>query len=166
MSLLSLRDSNLAESLMNRYALLFSCALALPLLAPVHAEVQFEKAEDAVAYRQSALKLMGAHFGGLAPTMRGRTPYDAAAVQAEIDLVRTISALPWKAFGENAKGGNARPAIWEDSEKFRQAAENLKSSMDRLGTAAAGGDFDTVRAAYADTAATCKACHDSFRQRR
>ena len=151
---------------MNRYTILLSCALALPFMAPAQAEVQFDKAEDAIAYRQSALKLMGAHFGGLAPVMRGRTSYDAAAVQAEIELVRTLSKLPWKAFGEGAKGGNARPELWENSDKFRQAADNLQTSLNRLGTAAAGSDFDTVRAAYADTAATCKACHDSFRQRR
>lgn len=151
---------------MNRYAILLSCALALPLTTAAQAQPQFEKPEDAIAYRQSALKLMGAHFGGLAPVMRGRTPYDAAEVQAEVELVRTLAKLPWKAFGEDAKGGNARPAVWEDSEKFRQAAGNLQTSLDQLGRAAASGDFDTVRAAYADTAATCKACHDSFRQRR
>lgn len=151
---------------MNRYAWMLSCALAVTFALPAQAEPRFEKPEDAVAYRESAMHLMGAHFGGLTPMMRGRVPYDADHAKSEIELVRTLAKLPWKAFGEGTEGGHARPAVWEDSEKFRQAASNLQTSLEQLGAAAQSGDFDRVRAAYADTASSCKACHDSFRQRR
>ncbi len=141
------------------------CALALPCTIAV-AQPVFEKPDDAIAYRQSALKLLGAHFSGLAPMMRGRVPFNAEQAQQEIAVLRSLSALPWKAFGEGTEGGNARPAVWQDSAKFQQAAKDLEASMGRLVQVSGSGDFDSIRAAYGDVANSCKACHDSFRQRR
>ncbi len=134
--------------------------------AGVHAEPKFESAEDAIAYRQSALKLMGAHSGGLAEIMRGRAEFDAEHVRAEIKTLRTLAALPWKAFEEDHKGGNARAAVWEDSQKFKQAAETMQQKLAHLEKEAETNDFSRIRAAYSDLAASCKACHDNFRQRR
>jgi len=151
---------------MTRFAKALACfALALPCTAAL-AQPQFEKPEDAIAYRQSALKLLGAHFGGLAPMMRGRVPFNAELAQQEIAVLRTLSALPWKGFGEGTEGGNARPEVWKDSAKFQQAAKDLEASMGRLVQVSGSADFDSIRAAYSDVANSCKACHDSYRQRR
>lgn len=147
-------------------ALVLSCVTAVGCMSMAQAEPQFEKAEDAIKYRQSALALMGAHSGGLAPMMRGRVPFDAEHVKAEVGVLKSLAGLPWKGFGEGMQGGNARPAVWEDSAKFEAAARTLQENVDKLSQAAETGDFDRIRAAYADTGASCKACHDSFRQRR
>lgn len=145
--------------------LLLACAAALPLSA-IQAQPQFDKPEDAIKYRQSAFALMGAHSGGLAPIMRGRAPFDAEHVKAEVAILQSLSGLPWKAFGEGTQGGGARAEIWEDSAKFEAAARKLEENVGKLVAAADSGDFDKVRAAYGETGASCKACHDSFRQRR
>ncbi len=146
--------------------MLLSCALGLGLFTGALAQPQFEKPEDAIKYRQSALALMGAHSGGLAPVMRGRVPFDAEQVKAEVAILKSLSSLPWKAFGEGTQGGNSLPKVWEDSAKFQEAAKTMQDNVDKLSAAADTGDFDKIRAAYADTGASCKACHDSFRQRR
>jgi len=145
---------------------LLSCAAMLGVAAGASAQPQFEKAEDAIKYRQSALALMGAHSGGLAPIMRGRVPFDAEQVKAEVAILESLAGLPWKAFGEGTEGGNAKPEVWKDSAEFQQAAKTLQENVAKLADAADTGDFDKIRAAYADTGASCKACHDSFRQRR
>ncbi|GAA5236346.1 cytochrome c [Verticiella sediminum] len=146
---------------------LTACTLALAAAAPIaFAEPQFDNTQEAVAYRQAALRLMGAHFNGLAPVMRGRATFDAAAVQQEVAVLRTLATLPWRGFADGAEGGNAQPAVWKDSARFEAALKNFQQSMGRLSQVAGEGDFDTIRAAYGDVAASCKACHQDFRQRR
>lgn len=148
-----------------RAAWLFAAAMVM-FTGAAQAEPQFDKPEDAIAYRQSALKLMGAHSGGLAQIMRGRAPFDAQHVKSEVAILQTLAALPWKAFGEGTEGGNARPSVWQDSDTFKKAAQTMQQNVARLREAATTEDLGKIRAAYADTAASCKACHDSFRQRR
>lgn len=145
---------------------LAACALALAAAPAVLAQPQFDNPQEAVAYRQSALRLLGAHFNGLAPVMRGRAAFDAATVREEVDVLRTLSTLPWHGFVPGAEGGNARPGVWSDSARFETALNNFRQSMGRLSQVAGEGDFDTIRAAYSDVAASCKACHQDFRQRR
>lgn len=148
-------------------ALALACSLATPLVASAQENVTpFEKAEDAIKYRQSALTLTGSYFGRMAPVMRGRAPYDAEAIKADVAVLKTLSALPWQGFGPGTEGGNARPEVWSDNANFQQAAKNYQDSVTQLVAAADSGDFDRVRAAYGETANTCQACHKAFRQRR
>jgi len=57
-------------------------AVALSLAAAAYAvpaAAQFEKAEDAIKYRQSALFVMGQHFGRSGARANGKAPFDAKA---------------------------------------------------------------------------------------
>ncbi len=136
------------------------------LVASAAAEPVFESAEDAVEFRQSALTLMGAYSQSLANVARGRTDYDPDQVRDDVAVFQVLATLPWQAFGPGTEGGNARPEVWQDSEKFAAAAATLQDNMAGLMAAADSGNFDQVRAAFGQTANSCKACHDSFRQRR
>ena len=46
-----------------------------------------------------------------------------------------------------------------------QTVEKLTAATVKLAAAARTGNLDTLKAAFGDTAATCKACHDNFRQK-
>ena len=52
---------------------------AAALCAAVPASAQFAKAEDAIKYRQSALFVMGQHFGRIGAMANGKVPFDAKA---------------------------------------------------------------------------------------
>lgn len=130
------------------------------------AQPQFKDAEEAIKFRQSAFSLMGAYSGGLAAVVRGNVPYNAEQVKADVAVFQVLAQLPWQAFGPGTEGGNARPAVWQDKEKFTQAASNLESSMKELSAAADSGDLGRLRSAFGNTANSCRACHDDFRQRR
>ena len=54
----------------------------LAVLAALPAAAQFQKPEDAVKYRQSAMFVMANHFGRIGAMVAGRAPYDAAAAAA------------------------------------------------------------------------------------
>ena len=60
---------------MKAFTLAVAAATLLSLAAP--ASAQFAKAEDAIKYRQSALFLMGQHFGRIGAMANGRAPFDA-----------------------------------------------------------------------------------------
>ena len=128
------------------------------------AQAQFAKPEDAVKYRQSALQLIASHFGRMQPVMKGQVPYDAAAIKANVELLKTLSVLPWAGFVEGSQAGtSAKPEVWSDAAGFKAAQSKFEGAVDKLAVAANSSDLDRVRSAFGDVGASCKACHDSYR---
>lgn len=149
---------------MKKFPLLVAtCTLAASFWA-ASAQAQFAKAEDAVKYRQSAFQLIASHFGRMQPVIKGQVPYDAAAIKANVELVKTLSTLPWAAFVEGSQSGSgAKPDVWSDAKGFKAAQTKFEGAVDKLSVAANSGDLDKVRAAFGDVGASCKACHDTYR---
>lgn len=143
------------------------CASALLLLAMgLPAQAQFAKPEDAVKYRKASFTVMAAHFSRLGAMANGRVPYDAMAAASNADVVAAMSKLPWAAFGEGTDKGDtrAKPEIWKEPAKYKEAADKMQAEIVKLNTAAQAGNMDVLKAAFGPAAATCKACHDNFRK--
>lgn len=145
----------------------FACiAVAAALVAVASpASAQFAKPEDAIKYRQSALSVMGTHFGRLGAMANGRVPLDAKVAADNADIVAEMAKLPWAAFGPGTdKGGNtrAKPEIWTEQAKFKEYSDKLVAESIKLSAAAKTGNLDTLKTAFGATAASCKACHDAF----
>lgn len=144
-----------------------SCASALLILAMgLPAQAQFAKPEDAIKYRKASFTVMAAHFGRIGTMANGRAPYDAKAAADNADVVATLSKLPWAAFGEGTDKGDtrAKPEIWKESAKYKEAADKMQAEIVKLNTAAKAGNIDALKAAFGPAAASCKACHDNFRK--
>ena len=142
--------------------ILISGFIALPVQA------QFAKAEDAIKYRKGALAVTGAHFGRLLDMAQGKIPYDAKAAADNAAVVEFMSKLPWTAFGEGTdQGGNtkAKPEVWSDNAKFKDAADKMQAEVVKLSAAAKTGKLDDLKAAVSATGGTCKNCHDNFRNK-
>ncbi len=139
-------------------------AMAVAVTLPVHA--QFAKPEDAVKYRKASFTVMAAHFGRLGAMANGRTPYDAKMAAENADVVLTLSKLPWAAFGEGTDKGDtrAKPEIWKEAAKYKEAADKMQAEIGKLNVAAKSGNIDALKAAFGPAAASCKACHDNFRK--
>jgi cytochrome c556 len=143
------------------------CASALLLLAMgLPAQAQFAKPEDAIKYRKAGFTVMAAHFGRLGAMANGRAPYDAKAAADNADVVATLSKLPWAAFGEGTDKGDtrAKPEIWKEAAKYKEAADKMQAEIVKLNTAAKAGNIDALKVAFGPAAASCKACHDNFRK--
>ena len=132
---------------------------ALPSMA------QFAKPEDAIKYRKNALFVMGQHFGRLGAMAQGRTPYDAKIAAENAAVLETVSKLPWAAFGEGTDKGDtrAKPEIWKEPAKFKEAADKMQAEVAKVVTAAKSGKADDLKAVFAGAAGSCKNCHDNFR---
>ena len=143
---------------------LMATLVALTMSLPAHA--QFAKPEDAVKYRKASFTVMAAHFGRLGAMANGRAPYDAKAAAENADIVATLSKLPWAAFGEGTDKGEtrAKPEIWKEAAKYKEASDKMQVEIAKLNTAAKAGNVDALKAAFGPAAASCKACHDNFRK--
>jgi cytochrome c556 len=138
--------------------------LALTLAIP--AQAQFAKPEDAIKYRKATYSVMAAHFGRLGAMANGRAPYDAKLAAENAELVAVMSKLPWAAYGEGTDKGDtrAKPEIWKESAKFKEASDKMQAEIVKLNVAAKAGNLDALKAAFGPAAASCKACHDNFRK--
>lgn len=141
-----------------------ACVLTAVLAWPVQA--QFAKPEDAVKYRKASFTLLGTHFGRLGAMASGRAPYDAKAAADNADVIAAVAKLPWAAFGEGTDKGEtrAKPDIWKESAKFKDAADKTQAELAKVVVAAKTGNLDALKAAMGPAGSSCKACHDNFRK--
>jgi cytochrome c556 len=128
------------------------------------ASAQFQKPEDAVKYRQSALTVMGTHFGRIGAMMNGKAPFDAKSAQESAHIVATLSSLPWAGFTPDTEAlkSRAKPEIWKESTKFKEMSDKTVAEAAKLEIAAKSGNLDIIKAAFGAVGGSCKACHDSF----
>lgn len=131
------------------------------------ASAQFAKPEDAVKYRKAAFVVTGAHFGRMGAMAQGKVPFDAKLAVENAEIVASMAKLPWAAFGEGTDTAEtkAKPEVWKQNAKFKEAAEKLQTESVKLVAAAKTGKEDTFKAAFTATAGTCKSCHDDFRNK-
>lgn len=99
--------------------LLTAMAIAVP------AQAQFAKPEDAIKYRKAGFTLMSTHFGRLGAMAQGRVPFDAKAAADSADVLAVVNKLPFTAFVDGTDKGEtrAKPEIWKESAKFKEAAD-------------------------------------------
>ncbi len=147
---------------MNR--LVFAAAAAISLGAALPAAAQFQKPEDAIKYRKSAMTVMANHFGRIGAMVNGRVPFDAATVQANAEVVATLSKLPFTGFIDGTSTGDtkAKPEIWTEPAKFKAAQTKMQDEVVKLNAAAKTGNLDQIKAAFGETGKSCKACHDAY----
>jgi cytochrome c556 len=141
-------------------------AAALAVVMALPAQAQFAKPEDAIKYRKASFTVMTAHFSRLGAMANGRAPYDAKAAVENADVVMALSKLPWAGFGEGTDKGDtrAKPEIWKEAAKYKEASDKMVAEIAKLNTAAKAGNVEALKAAFGPAAASCKACHDNFRK--
>ncbi len=129
------------------------------------ASAQFAKPEDAIKYRKAAFTVMGTHFNRLGAMAQGKAPFEVKSAIDNAEIVAEMVKLPWAAFAEGTDAGDtkAKPEIWKQSAKFKEAAEKLQVEATKLSAAAKTGKEDVFKTAFSATAGACKSCHDDFK---
>lgn len=142
----------------------FALAAATVVFA-APAAAQFQKPEDAVKYRQSALTVMANSFGRIGAMVNGRAPFDAKVAQDNAHVVATLSTLPWAGFAANTESlkSRAKSEIWKEAGKFKEASDKFVAEAAKLEAASKTGNLDTIKTAFGAVGGSCKACHDAFR---
>jgi cytochrome c556 len=130
------------------------------------AYAQFAKPENAIAYRQSVMTIMGYHIGQMGAVVTGKKPYERKAFSRNAAIVEMLSTMPWQAFmtADSDKGKTAlKPSAFREKDKFMAKAKTLETETRKLVKAAAGKDFDAIKAQFGEVGKSCKSCHDAFR---
>jgi cytochrome c556 len=145
--------------------LLVATALA-GLAVALPATAQFQKPEDAIKYRQSAMALQGHHLGRVFAMTSGRVPFDAKVAAEQIEIVAMINRLQFAAFVEGSDKGDtkSKPTIWTDKDKWAAAVARSQEDVVKLAAAGKAGNLDQIKAAFGAVGQSCKGCHDAFRR--
>ncbi len=128
----------------------------------------FNKAKDAIRYRQAAMTLIGHHFGGMGQIVKEKQPYDKASFAEEAAVLEMLSKIPWDAFlfPESDRGKTKlKPKAFKNKDEFMQAAKMLEDETAKLAADARTGDFKTIKKQFGATAKSCKDCHGEFKSK-
>jgi cytochrome c556 len=128
------------------------------------------KPEVLIKQRQAVMTLQGKYFGPLAAMAQGKAPYNKDIVVRNAEYLSVLDKMPWDGFAESTKDEKsvktaALPTIWKDSDKFKQAQENLQGEVSKLVHASKTGDEAAVKAQIGAVGKSCAACHQDFREK-
>ena len=85
----------------------------------------------------------------------------------DADLGLTVQ-LPWleRRHTTIAEGDTAaKPEIWSQPDKFKNAALKMQDAVAKLNEAAKSGNQDAIKTAFGAAGETCKGCHDEFKRK-
>lgn len=132
--------------------------------APASTQPTFATPQDAIKYRQQTLKEMQQNFKRVADMASGRADFDAKVAETSAARAAELIKMPWVGFGPGTEGGKADPAIWKEQDKFKAAAARGEEEVAKVAAAARTGDLNAIKAAIGAAGASCKACHDKYRE--
>ena len=101
----------------------------------------------------------------------GQSSPSLANVQANAKVIEALAKqIPtWFPHGTGQQEGvksEALPIIWEQVPVFKQRAAGLVGAAHQLAAVAGTGNLDATKAAASNIGAACKACHDTFREKK
>ena len=125
------------------------------------------KPEVLVKQRQAAMTLIGKYFGPMAAMAQGKAPFNASVVQRNAGFVDNLSRMPWDGFDASTRSLDTRalPAVFNDTAKFKEAANRMENEAAKLVAVSKSGDEGAVKAQIGALGKSCGACHDDFRQK-
>jgi len=128
---------------------------------------QFAKTEDAVKYRQSVMSVIGTHFSRMGAVVKGEAPYAKEAFEQNANIVATLIPLPWDAFmaAGSDKGSGMKADALAKKDDFMKLAAATQAEVAKLLVAAKGGDLNAIKPQFGAAGASCKACHDAYRNK-
>src|SRR3954466_5069326 len=145
----------------------WAAVVAVALGVSAGAAFAQQKPEVMVKQRQSVMTLQGKYFGPMAGMAQGKVPYNADVVKRNSAYLDNLSRMAWDGFDPSTKDvkSAALPAIYEQTDKFKEAASRLENESHKLYQVAQSGDEAAVKAQIGAVGKSCGGCHESFRQK-
>jgi len=138
-----------------------ACGMAGSALAQV-------KPEDVIKFRKSVMTIQAWHMRPMAAMVKGQRPYDQDAFAYNAQVIGLTARMKGEAFAPGTEKAadvetRAKPEIWTEPEKFKQALDRFQAEASKLVEASKAGSLDAVRPVFGAVAKACGACHDAFR---
>jgi cytochrome c556 len=142
---------------------LFAAVLAVCIAGPALAD-----ADASIKYRKNSMKAVGSQMGSIVAILKGEVDNkDALATHAALMGAATKMMITKPAFMPNTDGQGTEKttaigAVWTDWAKFEAGLMALEKAGQAMADAGANASMDQVKA----LGATCKGCHDNFREKK
>lgn len=138
--------------------------LALCLVVSL-ATAQAQSDEAFLVYRQKLMQGQGASMGAISQIVKNKLPFSGHIATHAHDINR-LSKLIADAFEKKITEGktDAKPEVWQDWDKFVEAAKKLESESAKLAQIATGGDMAAIGAQVKAVGKSCGGCHKPFRK--
>ncbi|MDF1586509.1 c-type cytochrome [Marinimicrococcus flavescens] len=124
-----------------------------------------------LAYRQSEMKVLGAHMGAIKAVVTDQRDFLASVPRHAEDIAAVAKLIP-SLFPEGSGAGtpagdtDALPAIWEKWGDFQAQAQTMGKLAEELAATAETGDPMATAQAFAKLGKEgCGACHETFRKK-
>ncbi len=150
---------------MKKLILILSTAITTVVTGAALAQA---KPADAIAYRQGVYKIMGWNFGPMAAMAQGKVPYDKATFARHAENVAKVAPMAYEGFGAGTEAGaptKAKAEIWLMADDFKTKMNKMTDETAKLAAIAKTGSFDDIKKQFGATGASCKACHDDYRNK-
>lgn len=149
---------------MRRFLLMTGVVMAVVMVAGgVAAQIS---PDVAIRYRKQVLSAIGAHFGALSVIAQNPGVYDQD-LTFHAGAMTALADMPWQAFGagtdQGAERTTASKKVWEDPEGFVKAQNAFKAEVAKIQAIADANDIKALPDQIKATVATCKACHQTYR---
>lgn len=118
--------------------------------------------------RHQRFETIGRAFKGVQDQLK-RRPLNQAALRNTTAVLAALAARTktWFPDGSGPQHGvktEALAAAWTNRAELERQAERFAAASRGLAAAAETGDLPAIQAAVRTTGATCKSCHDQFRE--
>ena len=143
-------------------------ALVLVSLAGVALAQQTLKPEEMIKARKAGYSFMSWNMGKIKANLDGSFNKEQVIAAANV-VAATANSGMGALFGpgtDKEVGGErtrVKPEFFQQQDKVRELAMNFNKEANELAKVAETGDKAAIQAQFGKTGATCKACHDSFR---
>jgi cytochrome c556 len=146
--------------------------LAVPALlvalacGAAQAQGQPTRGEQALKYRKAVYQAIAWNFAPMGAMAQGKAPFDATEFALRAGRVAALTPMLAESYSPETKGvdgSKAKAELWSNRADFDAKMKDLVDRSATLATVAKGGDQAQTKAAFFDTANTCKACHDKFK---
>jgi len=124
------------------------------------------KGEQTLKYRKAVYQTLVWNFAPMSAMAQGKVPFNAAEFEmraARVAALTPMLAEAYSAESQNVTGSKAKPELWSNRADFDAKLQDLVDRSATLATVARGRDEAKTKAAFFDTAGTCKACHDKYK---
>jgi cytochrome c556 len=144
-----------------------AAAAAIALGAIAGAAFAQAKPDVLVKQRQAAMTLISKYFGPLGAMAQGKAPFNAQTVQRNADYLAALSQMPWDGFHPSTANekSRAKPELFKESGKVKELDERFQGEVNKLQTAAKGGDEGAIKSQIGAVGKACGACHDAYREK-
>lgn len=125
-----------------------------------------ERAQASIDTRQGLFKVVVSYFGPIVGMAREQIPYDAEVVKNNAAKIATLLPMAPDLFRHDTSAFDidteALEGIWDDLEDFNAKATTATEKAQAL--SAAAEDQGAAMKAFGELGASCKGCHDQYRQ--